>query len=853
MRGTCLFFVTIFTLITCIPGISFARQLTREEILSVYLYNFAKNITWPDEKNRSVFHFRIISGDPRLRRQVATLSRQRIRGKQIQVNVESTPDDVSDAQILFVARDKKQFVDALFDRLEGKGVLLVTEDFKDRSRIMINFFSTPDQRIRFEINRANIINQGLEILPDMVLLGGSEVDVARIYRQSQKKLRRLRQTVEKLQEQQRQLEKEVSASKARLKKQQKLIASQQASIKVQKEEFTRQQHQLQALLEQVEKRKQQLREQLIEGNQKIAEQKERISWQLHLIERQKEELRSQARELARGQQILDEQKQKIAVQRRQIEEKEELSRQRAALIAKQRNLLILFAGSLVFIVLLTLLVYQAYREKQHANELLAREKENAEKANRAKTQFLAHISHELRTPLNSILGFTRLLNRDQRLHKEAREQIGVIQKSSQHLLNLINDILDMSKIETGSVSLNSQPFDLENLLNDVAEMIRARAREKGLDFRLELSENVPACVEMDGQKLSQVLLNLLGNSVKFTRRGHIVLRVHSSFPARESGDGRTVELFFTIEDTGIGIAANAIEEIFEPFVQEETEAASQGTGLGLAISRHLVRIMGGDIRVRSTLGQGTVFCFSLKATVVSKSAVMLHRNRGRVLGIDSDSPGYTIMIAEDNGPSRKLLELLLKPVGFAVLNVQNGKEAVEAYRDARPDLILMDIRMPVMDGLEATRQIRLLEQQLGGHVPIIALTAHAFEEERASILAGGCDDFIRKPFSEQEIFDVIGRHLDITYRYEEQSENERPVDQVADEKFVLMLDSLPEKLCSALYEAVHALDLDAMEAAMEEIRQHDQKIARILGMMLKNYQYEELSEALAFCVQEKGA
>jgi signal transduction histidine kinase/CheY-like chemotaxis protein len=831
------------------PGLAPARQLTRAEVLSAYLYNFAKNFTWPGEDSLSAFRLYVITDDPDLRRQTATLARQRVRGKKILVKVEPSPGDVKGAQMIFVARDKKKAVDSLIDRIEGNGTLLVTEGFKESSRIMINFLSTPDQRIRFEINRANIINQGLKILPDMVLLGGSEVDVARIYRQSQQKLHRLRGTVEELQAQQQQLEKEVSDSNRKLQRQQKLIARQRASIKDQKEEFSRQQHKLQALLEQVEQRKQQLRAQLHEGNREIAEKKETISWQIHLIDHQKKQLQKQEENLSLGRKMLEEQQQKIVLQRRKIEEKEELSRQRAILIAKQRNLLYLLAGSLVFIVLLTLLVYQAYREKQHANLLLAREKENAEQANQAKTRFLAHISHELRTPLNAILGFTRLLARDRRLPDGAREKVEVIQKSGRHLLSLISDILDMSKVETGSVSLNPQPVDLHTLLGDVGEMIQARAREKGLKFELELADDLPACVLIDGRKLSQILINLLGNSVKFTRQGRIILRVDSSVPGRECDREQTVTLSFVIEDTGIGISASALEQIFEPFVQEKTEAASQGTGLGLAISRHLVRLMGGDIQVRSTLGQGTTFTFTCAVTVVPESAVLLHRHKGQVLGLVPETPRYTIMIAEDNEPSRKLLEMLLEPVGFAILSVENGKEAVRIFHTARPDLIFMDIRMPVMDGLEATRQIRRIEQEQGGHVPIIALTAHAFEEERKNILRQGCDDFIRKPFSEQEIFQVIARYLGIEYRCEEQGEDGN-VKAVVDKRLAQGIRSLPVELCRALREAVQSLDLDAMEKVVGRIRDRDAELAAGLAHMLKNFQYKQLTDVLALCLRE---
>jgi signal transduction histidine kinase/CheY-like chemotaxis protein/ligand-binding sensor domain-containing protein len=376
----------------------------------------------------------------------------------------------------------------------------------------------------------------------------------------------------------------------------------------------------------------------------------------------------------------------------------------------------------------------------------------AVEANRAKSVFLANMSHELRTPLNAVIGFAQLMARSRSMTDADRENLSIIRRGGEHLLGLINDVLSISKIEAGKMSAERRPFDPRELIAGVAEMIRARTEAAGLALVVDVSRSLPPAVLGDEGKLRQVLINLLGNAVKFTETGTIAMR------ASWSG-GRAM---FEVSDTGQGISEEEIATLFQPFVQTATgRQAKEGTGLGLVITQQLVRLMGGDVAVRSRRGEGTTFRFDLELPVATERVVR-HEVK-RVIGLAAGER-RRIAVVDDTRDNRTLLRKLLESVGFEVRDAANGQDAIELWRTWHPHLIFMDQRMPVMDGSEATRAIRAAES--GERTPIIALTASAFEHERETILQNGADEFVVKPFAEETIFDVIARHVGVRFIYE---------------------------------------------------------------------------------------
>jgi signal transduction histidine kinase/CheY-like chemotaxis protein/HAMP domain-containing protein len=491
-------------------------------------------------------------------------------------------------------------------------------------------------------------------------------------------------------------------------------------------------------------------------------------------------------------------------------------------------------------------------ENAQAEESLRQAKEVAEAANRAKSVFLANMSHELRTPLNAILGFAQLMGGDPSLTSDQRENLETISRSGEHLLALINDVLEMSKIEAGRTTLYTESFDLYHLLDDLEDMFRMRATDKGLQLIFDRAPDVPRYIQTDQGKLRQVLINLLSNAVKFTETGGVTLRAgYEAGPesgSAEGEDGRekrsTSRLLFEVEDTGPGISADDWETIFDPFVQSGTGRESQeGTGLGLSISRQFVRLMGGDISVGGEVGQGSLFRFDAQIALATEADVQSKRPRRRVVALEPGQPVYRMVVAEDREANRKLLVKMLRPLGFEVREARNGQEAVELWESWKPHLVWMDMRMPVMDGYEATETIKATIQ--GQATVVVALTASAFEEERVMILSAGCDDFIRKPFREEEIFDALSKHLGVRFVYQEDELPPAAAPEAVEGEDVLgreAVAALPAEWRSQLYEAATQADSDLILHLVEEIRGESGNLADALTHLVHEFRFDILMD-----------
>lgn len=382
-------------------------------------------------------------------------------------------------------------------------------------------------------------------------------------------------------------------------------------------------------------------------------------------------------------------------------------------------------------------------------------------ANRAKSEFLSNMSHEIRTPLNAILGFSELMLMEEEIPESQREYLLTINRSGEHLLNLINEVLDMSKIDAGYESLRPENVNLYKLLASMKSLFSERCRQRQLTMDVTHSANVPKAIYVDSGKLRQIIINLLSNAVKFTREGRITLRTDAELLA----DGQ-LRLIVEVEDTGVGISEDERANVFSSFKQTRSGIESgEGTGLGLAISREYARMMGGDLTYQSVLDKGSTFRLEVICEAASIEDDEVQDTLHKPVGLQADEPHYRILIVDDKASNRRLLQQILSPIGFELKQASNGAEAIELFEQWQPDLILMDNRMPVMNGSEATQKIRTSKE--GKTIPIIAVTANAFEQDREKIIAQGASDFIRKPFKDTEVLSKIRSHLDITYVYRE--------------------------------------------------------------------------------------
>ena len=468
-----------------------------------------------------------------------------------------------------------------------------------------------------------------------------------------------------------------------------------------------------------------------------------------------------------------------------------------------------------------------------ANEMAA----EAETANKSKSLFLANMSHEIRTPLNAIIGFSQLMNRDEHLTEIQREYNHSIIRAGEHLLELINDILELSKIEAGRIVLKTASIDLFQFLNDIQLIFKERTRAKHIKFLFETADDLPQYILVDQSKLRQIFINLIGNAVKFTDQGGIAVRVRV-----DKKDFGKYNLVVEIQDSGPGIHEKEMKNLFKHFVQTSSGInKGSGTGLGLALSREIAILMGGDISVTSQVGIGSVFSFSVEIEV-GKSAKVRNEIVKRIVGIENATQNYKILVVDDNPENIKVVVKLLHLIGFETNEAINGQDAITKFHIWKPDLILMDIRMPVMDGYQATLQIKATVD--GAKTPIIALTASTFEDEKAKIDKIGMQGYIRKPFKENDLLHTIGNNLNITYLYENEPNIVKSDYIHDDERIEADILNLPESIVLELIKAVEVADIDSLIKVISTIDNKYNELAKYLETLASKYDYIHLQQIL---------
>ena len=475
--------------------------------------------------------------------------------------------------------------------------------------------------------------------------------------------------------------------------------------------------------------------------------------------------------------------------------------------------------------------------RKRTAEEMSKARETAEIANKAKSVFLANMSHEIRTPLNAILGYTQILQGDSVLTASQKKTLGIISRSGEHLLALINDILEMSKIEAGQKTLQPKTFDVHALLQDIEAMFQVRTNAKGITLDVLVGEDVPRIICADEGKIRQVVINLLGNAVKFTDRGGMIVRMNTF-----KKDAQGQQLQIEVQDTGTGIPEHELSRIFNPFEQAtSTTISREGTGLGLTISREFVKLMGGELSVQSQLGKGSTFTFVIPVEPVETPNFRIQRKEKRVLRLAPSQEPWRILVVDDLDLNRTMLTRILTRVGVTVKEASNGAVAVELFRSWNPDLILMDLQMPVMDGYQAMKTIRSLD---AGAI-LIPVTACGFEDELQAAIEAGANGFIRKPFKEAELIETIATHLKTTCLFENEINSKHTTP--AKHSNIPSLENpmlLPAPWIASMQEAMLNGDIFAIGELIGTIKTDFPNISEHIRQLAEKYDYEKISQLL---------
>ncbi len=869
MKNNFIIFLILTILFSVFLSASTNHIKNRNEVISAYIYLLSKNTQWPNENEIRKFRILIIEDGHHIYNTLKeNVSEMYLKNQPIDIINADSLNDIDNVHVVFLSKSHSKDLKNVYERIKDKPVLIITEAASNMQYSMINLYDDIKFRINIEINLNNILTHRLKVNEKILLTGGSRIGVSKLYSSSIQTIREQEKKFAKYQLLNEDLKK-------KLEKQNKQIISLQKDINTKKKEIDMQTKQIHSLQKNIDQKKQEYdntialiskKEKLIKEKEKEIEQKgQKLSEVQHdysviqkrLIE-QENVLQKKINEVAEAKSNINkysailqkrvdtikELDSKIKEQENLIQHSMEVRKEQANKIQRQK--LVLFLLAIIAILLLLFMIY-FYKNKNKLEELnkeLQTAKNEADYANKSKSIFLANMSHELRTPLNAILGFSEFLLQDEKLSKNYRKTINIIYSSGSFLLTLINDILDISRIEARKMIIENDMVNFKHILEDVVELLRNRAESKSLEVIVEYKTDLFDCIKIDSKKIRQVLLNCIGNAIKYSKKGKIKISV-----AMDDNN-----LLFEVQDEGVGISEKDLKYIFDPFKQVGNASESTGTGLGLTITKQFIEAMGGTIDVKSKLGKGSTFICRLPyIKCLEHEKPLNHRScKKKILGLAPHSKKIRIMIVEDKEANALLLKKIIDVLHLETIIVKNGMEALEKFQSFQPDLIWMDRRMPKMGGEEATRRIRELED--GKDVIIVALTASASNDEKNKIKSSGINEYVVKPYKIQEIYFIMKKYFNLEYIYQEQEEAKETnlEEKLSYEKFIKEMKTLDDEMLEELYNSAILLNQEDMEAVLEKVEIKNPQLALMLQQIVKELYFAEILQSISDIQKERS-
>ena len=804
----------------------------RDEVLSAYIYLLSKNTTWKSVAELEHFKIVILESDDRLKKSFeATIGALTLKDKKILIKSSDTIESInfSDTQVLFLDRDYSESIEEVYNAIGDKSVLLISDRADRLDFSMINLYEDKKYKINIEINLENLQKHNLQVNEKILLTSGSKVGVSKLYNASIETIKEQEKRSKRYYKLNQELKNELESYRGKLASLEKVLQSKQdeydkkvLSIEEKEKSIALKEQKIAALRYEYKK----IKDDYLVHESALKMKMKEIDIHKKEIEKYTEILEEKIQNI----QLLDK---KIKHQETIIAHASKIREEQIDKIEKQKNSLYTVGIASFFLFLLMIYIYRNKRAYEKLSIKLKRAKDEAEYANKSKSVFLANMSHELRTPLNAILGFSDLLLKKESLSEEDKKSLKIINSSGSFLLSLINDILDISRIEAGKIVVEKRSVSIKDTIEDVTSLSESKARDKSLNILTKYLTEVPECIVVDNKKIKQIVLNFVTNSIKYSNRGDIIIEI--SFE----------EQFFNIavSDSGVGISKEELLSIFEPFQQVGRASAETGTGLGLTITKQFVEAMGGEIFVESQLNIGSKFQAKIPYTLCEENQKKEHyiaTITKEVIGCTANSQKIKILIAEDKENNILLLKKILEVLNFELIVAKNGEEAIDLYKSFLPELIFMDRRMPFIDGDEATKVIRSLPH--GSETIIVMVTANAFVSDQEKIQELEVNESIIKPYNSQDIYRVIKKYFKVEFIYQDDNSSEQS--KFSLDIFRSHLSMIDKVILEELHAQTVLLNEDDMHDVMERVKEVDSKLYEFLSILIKDLNFVEILNSI---------